>query len=96
LNYQSANLKLPDVSMRQKFSHEYPNFIPVKLFGIGVAVCTLLFWFLGFYSSGSGKWVAIVVPLLMGLGASYYSVQFYDVALMRTLFISHVLEERKN
>ncbi|MDQ3551291.1 MAG: hypothetical protein M3413_07165 [Bacteroidota bacterium] len=82
--------------MRQQLSHEYPFFVPVKLFGIGVAVGTILFWLLGFYSSGSGRVLAIVVPLIMGLGASYYSVQFFNVSFDENfIYFSRFGQEEK-
>jgi hypothetical protein len=66
--------------MKQQLSHEYSFYIPFLFFGIGVGVGTFLFWLLGFSSSGPGRMIFFIVPLLMGLSTLFYSLRFYNVA----------------
>jgi hypothetical protein len=66
--------------MKQQLSHEYSLYVPFLFFGIGVGVGTLLFWLLGFSSSGPGRMIFFIVSFLMGISTLFYSLRFYNIS----------------
>ena len=82
--------------MRRQLSSEYSYLVPIIFFIIGVGVGTVLILLLVSDVSRFGRAAIIVIPVIIGFLAGYYSIRFCNVSFdSEYVYFSRFGRERK-